>query len=164
MRYPVVIHPNEPLKMKAQPVTIITDEIVQLLEDMYETMLAHDGIGLAAPQIGKNLQMAVIEIDEESGHFELINPVIIEKKGTSIDVEGCLSIPETYGTVERADEVTVRYFDREGEEMEVTAYGYLARAFQHEIDHLNGELFIDKMIEKIAPEDLEAYMEEHFDD
>ena len=90
MRYPVVIHPNEHLKMKAQPVTIITDEIVQLLEDMYETMLAHDGIGLAAPQIGKNLQMAVIEIDEE--------------------------------------------------------------------------LFIDKMIEKIAPEDLEAYMEEHFDD
>lgn len=67
--------------MKAQPVTIITDEIVQLLEDMYETMLAHDGIGLAAPQIGKNLQMAVIEIDEESGRFELINPVIIEKKG-----------------------------------------------------------------------------------
>ena len=64
--------------MKAQPVTIITDEIVQLLEDMYETMLAHDGIGLA--QIGKNLQMAVIEIDEESGHFELINPVIIEKR------------------------------------------------------------------------------------
>ena len=90
--------------------------------------------------------------------------MIIEKKGTSIDVEGCLSIPETYGTVERADEVTVRYFDREGEEMEVTAYGYLARAFQHEIDHLNGELFIDKMIEKIAPEDLEAYMEEHFYD
>lgn len=80
MRYPVVIHPNEHLKMKAQPVTIITDEIVHLLEDMYETMLAHDGIGLAAPQIGKNLQMAVIEIDEESGRFELINPVIIEKK------------------------------------------------------------------------------------
>ncbi|MGC3362641.1 peptide deformylase, partial [Enterococcus faecalis] len=91
--------------------------------DMYETMLAHDGIGLAAPQLGKNLQMAVIEIDEESGRFELINPVIIEKKGTSIDVEGCLSIPETYGTVDRADEVTVRYFVREGEEMEVTAYG-----------------------------------------
>ena len=66
--------------MKAQPVTIITDEIVQLLEDMYETMLAHDGIGLATPQIGKNLQMAVIEIDEESGRFELINPVIIEKR------------------------------------------------------------------------------------
>ncbi|OJG73547.1 peptide deformylase [Enterococcus quebecensis] len=164
MRYPIVIHPNERLKQKAKPVTMITDETITLLEDMYETMIAHDGIGLAAPQIGKNLQLAVIEVDEETGLFELINPEIIESKGTDIDVEGCLSIPETYGTVERADEVTVRYFDREGDEIEVTAYGYLARAFQHEIDHLNGELFIDKIIESIKPEDLDAYMEEHFDD
>ncbi|MGH2168372.1 peptide deformylase, partial [Enterococcus faecalis] len=79
--------------------------------DMYETMLAHDEFGLAAPQIGKNLQMAVIGIDEESGRFGLINPVIIEKKRTSIDVQGCLSIPETYATVERADEVSVRYLN-----------------------------------------------------
>jgi peptide deformylase len=164
MRYPIVIHPNNHLTLQAQPVTLITDEIVQLLEDMYETMLAHDGIGLAAPQIGKNLRLAVIEIDEETGLFELINPEIIERKGSDIDVEGCLSIPETYGTVERADEVTVRYFDREGDEIEVTAYGYLARAFQHEIDHLNGELFINKIIEPVKPEDLEAYMEEHLND
>lgn len=164
MRYPIVIHPNERLTQKAQPVTMITDETIKLLEDMYETMVAHDGIGLAAPQIGKNVQLAVIEIDEETGLFELINPEIIERKGSDIDVEGCLSIPETYGTVERADEVTVRYFDREGDEIEVTAYGYLARAFQHEIDHLNGELFIDKIIDPIKPEDLEAYMEEHIDD
>lgn len=164
MRYPIVIHPNERLTQKAQPVTMITDETIKLLEDMYETMVAHDGIGLAAPQIGKNVQLAVIEIDEETGLFELINPEIIELKGSDIDVEGCLSIPETYGTVERADEVTVRYFDREGDEIEVTAYGYLARAFQHEIDHLNGELFIDKIIDPIKPEDLEAYMEEHIDD
>ncbi|MEI5994156.1 peptide deformylase [Candidatus Enterococcus mansonii] len=164
MRYPIVIHPNERLKQKAKPVTMITDETITLLEDMYETMIAHDGIGLAAPQIGKNLQLAVIEVDEETGLFELINPEIIDSKGTDIDVEGCLSIPETFGTVERADEVTVRYFDREGDEIEVTAYGYLARAFQHEIDHLNGELFIDKIIEPIKPEDLDAYMEEHFDD
>ncbi|WP_429951553.1 peptide deformylase [Enterococcus sp. AZ101] len=164
MRYPIVIHPNERLKQKAKPVTMITDETISLLEDMYETMVAHDGIGLAAPQIGKNFQLAVIEIDDETGLFELINPEIIERKGSDIDVEGCLSIPETYGTVERAEEVTVRYFDREGDEIEVTAYGYLARAFQHEIDHLNGELFIDKIIEPIKPEDLEAYMEEHLDD
>ncbi|WP_430597892.1 peptide deformylase [Enterococcus sp. AZ177] len=164
MRYPIVIHPNERLKQKAKPVTIITDETITLLEDMYETMIAHDGIGLAAPQIGKNLQLAVVEVDEETGLFELINPEIIERKGSDIDVEGCLSIPETYGTVERADEVTVRYFDREGDEIEVTAYGYLARAFQHEIDHLNGELFIDKIIDPIKPEELEAYMEEHLDD
>lgn len=164
MRYPIVIHPNKHLKQKAKPVTLITDETITLLEDMYETMIAHDGIGLAAPQIGKNVQLAVIEVDEETGLFELINPEIIERKGTDIDVEGCLSIPETYGTVERADEVTVRYFDREGDEVEVTAYGYLARAFQHEIDHLKGELFIDKIIDPIKPEDLDAYMEEHLDD
>ncbi|MGX7201661.1 peptide deformylase [Enterococcus plantarum] len=164
MRYPILIHPNERLKQKAKPVTMITDETITLLEDMYETMIAHDGIGLAAPQIGKNLQLAVVEVDEETGLFELINPEIIERKGSDIDVEGCLSIPETYGTVERADEVTVRYFDREGDEIEVTAYGYLARAFQHEIDHLNGELFIDKIIDPIKPEELEAYMEEHLDD
>lgn len=161
MRYPIVIYPNAILEKKTKPVKLITDEVIQLLDDLHETMVAHDGIGIAAPQVGKNLQIALVEIDEETGLFELINPEIIEKKGTDVDVEGCLSLPEQYGTVERADEVTVRYFDRNGEEMEVTAYGYLARAFQHEIDHLNGEVFIHKMIEKIAPEDLEAYMEEH---
>ncbi|MDT2661612.1 peptide deformylase [Enterococcus hulanensis] len=163
MRYPIIIHPDERLLKKAAPIEYITDEIVTLLDDMYETMIAHDGIGLAAPQIGKNLRIAVIEV-EEGDRFDFINPEIIERKGTSIDVEGCLSIPETYGTVERADEVTVRYYDNEGSEMEVTAYGYLARAFQHEIDHLDGKLFIDQMIDKIEPEDLERYMEEHADD
>lgn len=164
MRYPIVLYPDNKLTAKTKPVTLITDEIIQLLDDMYETMTAHDGIGIAAPQIGKNLQLAVIEIDEETGRFEFINPEITERKGTDVDVEGCLSIPNKYGTVERFEEITVRYFDREGEEIEVTAYGYLARAFQHEIDHLNGELFIDKIIEEIAPENLDAYMEEKLDD
>lgn len=163
MRYPIIIHPDERLNKKTEPIEYITDEIITLLDDMYETMVAHDGIGLAAPQIGKNLRIAVVEV-EEGDRFDFINPEIIERKGTSIDVEGCLSIPETYGTVERADEVTVRYYDREGSEMEVTAYGYLARAFQHEIDHLEGKLFIDQVIEIIKPEDLERYMEEHVDD
>ncbi|MEG0372873.1 MAG: peptide deformylase [Enterococcus viikkiensis] len=163
MRYPIIIHPDKRLLQKAEPIEYISDEMVTLLDDMYETMVAHDGIGLAAPQIGKNLRIAVIEV-EEGDRFDLINPEIIEGKGTNIDVEGCLSIPETFGTVERYDEVTVRYYDRDGAEMEVTAYGYLARAFQHEIDHLDGKLFIDQMIEQIAPEDLERYMEEHIDD
>lgn len=163
MRYPIIIHPDERLNKKTEPIEYITDEIITLLDDMYETMVAHDGIGIAAPQIGKNLRIAVVEV-EEGDRFDFINPEIIERKGTNIDVEGCLSIPETYGTVERADEVTVRYYDREGSEMEVTAYGYLARAFQHEIDHLEGKLFIDQVIEIIKPEDLERYMEEHVDD
>lgn len=163
MRYPILLYPDHRLNQSAQTIEYVTDELVQLLDDMYETMVAHDGIGLAAPQIGKNLRMAVVELDE-GDRFELINPVIVEKKGTTIDVEGCLSIPETYGTVERADEITIRYYDREGDEMEVTAYGYLARAFQHEIDHLDGKLFIDQMVDSIAPEDLERYMEEHAND
>lgn len=163
MRYPIVIHPNDQLIRETEPVTMLSDEIVELLEDMYETMVAHDGVGLAAPQIGKNLQLAVVEVDEDD-RFELINPEIIEQKGSDIDVEGCLSIPGVYGLVERAQEITVRYFDREGDEIEVTAYGYLARAIQHEVDHLHGKLFIDKMIRRLSAEEAAEYMEEEYDD
>ena len=163
MRYPILIHPNDKLKRVAQPIDVITDETVALLDNLYETMVANDGIGIAAPQVGKNKRIAVVEVDE-GDKFELINTEIIEAKGESIDVEGCLSIPHVYGTVKRADEVTVRYYDREGEEIEVTAFGYLARAFQHEIDHLDGVLFVEKMIEQIPEAELEDYMEEHLND
>ena len=163
MRYPILIHPNDKLKRVAQPIDVITDETVALLDNLYETMVANDGIGIAAPQVGKNKRIAVVEVDE-GDKFELINPEIIEAKGESIDVEGCLSIPHVYGTVKRADEVTVRYYDREGEEIEVTAFGYLARAFQHEIDHLDGVLLVEKMIEQIPEAELEDYMEEHLND
>lgn len=163
MRYPVIIHPNEKLTKKNREVTEITEELWTLLDDMHETMIAHDGIGIAAPQIGKNIRVALVEV-EEGDLFELINPTIISAKGEDIDVEGCLSIPHVYGTVKRPDEIVVRYYDREGDEMEVEAYGYLARAFQHEIDHLNGELFIDKIIDRIPEEELERYMEEHQND
>ncbi len=160
MRYPIIIQPDEQLRKPNQEILELTDELVDLLDDMYETMLAHDGVGIAAPQIGKNLQMAVVEVDEND-RFDLINPQIIDRKGKSVFVEGCLSIPHIFGTVERAEEITVRYYDREGDEMEVTAYGYLARAIQHEIDHLNGVLFTDKVLEAIPEEELENYYEEH---
>ena len=163
MLYPIIIQPNEQLRRTNQAVQELTDELVELLDDMYETMLAHDGVGIAAPQIGKNLQIAVVEVDENDC-FDLINPQIIESKGKTIFVEGCLSIPHVFGTVERAEEITVRYFDREGDEMEVTAYGYLARAIQHEIDHINGILFTDKVIEWIPEEALANYYEEHEND
>lgn len=162
--YPIIIYPNDRLKRRAKPVKVITDEIITILDNMYETMVAHDGLGLAAPQVGKDLQIAVIEVDEETGLFELINPEIVDRQGTDVDIEGCLSLPQIYGTVERSQEITVRYFDREGDEVEVTAYGYLARTFQHEIDHLNGELIIDKIIDRIEPEELKEYMEEYIDD
>lgn len=164
MKYPIVLYPNPLLTQQTKPVTVITDEIVQLLDDLYETMLAHDGVGLSAPQIGKNLQLAVIQLEEQEPLFELINPEIIERKGEDVDVEGCLSLPDIYGTVKRAQEVTVRYFDRSGEEVEIEAYGYLARVFQHEIDHLQGEIFVDKIMTRIAPEELDAYMEGLSDD
>lgn len=163
MRYPVIIHPNDKLMKKNREVTEITEELWALLDDMHETMVAHDGVGIAAPQIGKNIQVAIVEV-EEGDLFELINPTIISAKGEDIDVEGCLSIPHVFGTVKRPDEIVVRYYDREGDEIEVEAYGYLARALQHEIDHLNGKLFIDKIIERIPEEELEAYMEEHQND
>lgn len=161
MRYPIIIYPNDMLEKKTKEVTMITDELVQMLDDMRETMIAHDGIGLAAPQIGKNVRVAIVEIDEESGLFEMINPEIIEASGSDIDVEGCLSFPNIYGTVERFRKITVRYFDREGDEYEVEATEYFARAIQHEIEHLDGKLFTDKIIERIAPEDLDKYTEEH---
>lgn len=159
MRYPIIIEPDRRLKKVTEPVRMITDDIIDLLENLHETMLAHDGVGLAAPQVGKNLQVAVVEV-EEGECIELINPSILHQSAeTNIYVEGCLSIPNVYGTVERSDEVVVSYFDREGSEMEVTAYDFLARTLQHEIDHLQGVLFTDKIIERISADELEKYME-----
>lgn len=163
MRYPIILNPDERLHRTNRPVEMITDEVIDLLEGLRETMIAHDGIGIAAPQIGKNIQVAIVEV-EEGEYLELINPEIIDKKGANRDVEGCLSIPHVYGVVERASEITVRYYDREGDEMEIQAFDYLARAIQHEIDHLHGILFTEKMIEQIPEDQLENYMEEHEND
>lgn len=161
MRYPIVLNPHEILYRETKEVIEITDDLISLLDDMRETMIAHDGIGIAAPQVGKSLRVALVELDEELGLVELINPEIVARKGSQIDVEGCLSFPNIFGTVERAEEVTVQYFDRDGEEYEITATDTFARALQHEIDHLDGKVFVDKIIDRIAPEDLEKYVEEH---
>lgn len=163
MRYPIILEPDHRLHKVTQPVEMITDELVDFLEDLRETMIAHDGVGLAAPQVGQNIAVAVVEVDDDDT-FELINPEIIKRSGSYVDVEGCLSLPHVYGTVERAQAITVRYFDREGDEMEVDAEGYLARAMQHEIDHLNGILFTEKIIERIKEEDLEKYYQEHIEE
>ena len=114
---------------------------------MYETMVKSDGVGLAAPQVGILKRAVVIDIGE--GKIELVNPEIIRQEGSQIGQEGCLSIPDTWGDVERPEFVTVKAFDREGKEFELSGHELLARAICHEIDHLNGELFIDKVI----PED-----------
>ncbi|ALV20941.1 MAG: peptide deformylase [Carnobacterium sp.] len=158
---PIVKYPEPILTKAAREVVEITDEILQLMDDMYETMVASDGIGIAAPQVNRSLRIALVEVDEETGLFEMINPEIITASGKNVDVEGCLSFPEIYGTVERADNIVIRYFDREGEAYEVEAEDYLARVFQHELEHLDGKLFTDKIIQKIQPEELETYMEEN---
>lgn len=163
MILPLVLHPDERLQSVTRPIEEITEEVEELLDNLQDTMIAHDGVGLAAPQVGKNLQVAVVE-EEDGAVIELINPRIVQATGETIDVEGCLSIPHVYGTVSRAQRILVHYYDRDGDEMELEAYDYLARAIQHEIDHLQGILFTEKLIERIPEEQLESYMEAKEDD
>ncbi|MGO2082282.1 peptide deformylase [Vagococcus sp.] len=159
------IYPDPILTTPTKKATRLSQEVLQLIDDLVEVMDASDGIGLAANQLGSTWRVAVVEVDEETGLFEMINPEIVtvgSKKNSK--VEGCLSFPDIYGKVERFDEVTVRYVDREGYEVEVDTSAELARAMQHEIDHLDGILFIDKIIERIKPEELELYREEESND
>jgi peptide deformylase len=129
------------LRTETTPVTTITDEVRRLVEDMFETMRAAQGIGLAAPQVGRVERVAVVDVDNQP--IVLINPEIIAESGSERAEEGCLSIPDIYGDVDRAAQVTVRATDLEGKVFEREATELLARAFQHEIDHLHGKLFID---------------------
>ena len=131
------------LKQVAAPVDRLTKWHRKLLDDMAETMYSADGVGLAAPQIGKSLRIVVIDVQDENGLLELINPVITMREGSVTDSEGCLSVPEVYGDVERAARVTVEYTDRRSRRRSLTAEGLLARCIQHECDHLDGRLFID---------------------
>ncbi|WP_371369245.1 Peptide deformylase 1 [Sporomusa rhizae] len=132
---------NKVLKEIAAPVGKIDRKIKQLLDNMAETMYAADGVGLAAPQVGVSLRIVVIDIGE--GLLELINPEIVSKEGSETDTEGCLSVPGMYGEVERYASVTVEALNRSGKKFRVNGSGLLARALQHEIDHLNGILFIE---------------------
>ena len=129
------------LKQQAQPVARIDKKIRTLLDDMAETMYKANGVGLAAPQVGESIQVVVIDVGE--GLIELVNPEIVRMEGTETDSEGCLSVPEMYGDVERAAKVSVKYLNRQGKNHRITATGLLARCLQHEIDHLHGRLFID---------------------
>ncbi|MGI6065585.1 MAG: peptide deformylase [Bacillota bacterium] len=144
--YQIVKLGDPVLREVAKKVPKITPNIIKLLENMKDTLYEARGVGLAAPQIGISKRVVVIDIGE--GLLELINPVIVAQEGKEVDTEGCLSIPGVEAEVLRAEKVTVEAQNRNGEKFTISGKGLLARALQHEIDHLNGILFIDKQVSK----------------
>lgn len=140
--YKIVEIGDEVLREKAKPVKEITPSILKLLDNMADSMYAAKGVGLAAPQIGVSKRVIVIDVGE--GLVELINPEILEASGQVVDTEGCLSVPGMIGEVARADRLVVRGLNRKGEQVVYRVKGFMARAFQHEIDHLEGIVFVDR--------------------
>lgn len=132
------------LKQEAKEVARITKKTVKLVDDMLETMYEANGVGLAAPQVGVAERIVVLDVGE--GPLVLINPVITKADGEEIDVEGCLSIPERWVYVKRAQQVEVRGLNEKGKNVRIQAEGLLARALQHELDHLDGVLILDRML------------------
>lgn len=142
----ILIWPDPRLKEKAAPVAAVDDSIRKLVDDMFETMYAAEGVGLAAPQIGVLQRVIVIDttgVDEGVKPIALINPEIVGTEGTTQYREGCLSVPGEAEEVTRAEQVRVRFLDVDGNQQELEATGLLAIAVQHECDHLNGVLFVD---------------------
>lgn len=130
------------LRKKSFEVTDFGERTQTLLDDMRETLIKAQGAGLAAPQVGVLRRIFVVSVDDE--YYECINPVIIEKSGSQVGEEGCLSVKGKFGTVERPNKVTVKALDRNGKPFTVKAEGFLARAFCHEYDHLDGIVYVDK--------------------
>lgn len=149
----IVNKSEEVLHKNCRPVENFDEKLGILLDDMAETMYKAKGVGLAAPQVGI-LRRAVV-IDVGDGLVELINPVIVKKSGKQRGIEGCLSCPDQWGYVVRPMNVTVKAQDRTGKEVEIKAKEFFARAICHELDHLDGHLFIEKVDEFVDPKDLE---------
>lgn len=133
------------LRRKSRKITAVDADVLRLLDDMAETMYAAEGVGLAAPQVGVHRRAVVIDIGE--GLIEMINPVIVYRKGAQVNVEGCLSVPGKHARVRRPEKVIVRAMGRDGKTFEKLAEDWLAVAMCHEIDHLSGKLYVDDMIE-----------------
>jgi peptide deformylase len=139
---------SDVLRKVAEPVEEITDEIRQLARDMLERMYDSDGVGIAAPQIGVSRRIIIVDVDPydpSKDPIALINPEIVDRQGQKSAEEGCLSVPDIRGEVKRAERVTVEGLDLDGNKVRIEATELLARALQHEIDHLNGVLFIDHL-------------------
>lgn len=140
--------PDPRLRKKAIPVEVVDDALRGLIDDMFETMYAAPGIGLAATQVDVHKRLLVADISQEkTDPYILINPQLLEKDGVIVSEEGCLSVPGYYEEVERAEHIRVSFLNRDGAEVEMEANGMLAVCFQHEIDHLDGKLFVDYLSE-----------------
>jgi peptide deformylase len=155
----LVMYPSEILETQCQQVRVFDKKLAKLLNDMYDTMIEFDGVGLAAPQIGLDQQIAIVDIGDEVGTIELINPEIQECAGEQTGPEGCLSFPDLYGEVTRPNWVKVRAQDRKGKFYTLEAEEFLARAIVHEIDHLNGILFTTKVTRYLTDDELEGVEE-----
>ena len=144
--YPIIQLPDVRLRAPTAPITVFDKALQQLIDDMFETMYVAKGIGLAAPQIAISKTLAVIDVsNSKSKTWCLINPVIVERKGEALMEEGCLSVPGVYDKAPRALWVKLQALDRNGKPYEIEAEGLLAHCIQHEVDHLNGKLFLDHL-------------------
>lgn len=152
---------DEILRKRSREVTELTPRIQELIDDMFDTMYAEDGVGLAAVQVGVLRRILVIDITENRKKpIALINPVIILREGMQITSEGCLSVPDESGTTIRPEHVIVEGLNRDFKKIRIDAHGLLAKALMHEIDHLNGVVFVDLVLDEENPEEIQAKEEE----
>ncbi|MBE6597970.1 MAG: peptide deformylase [Ruminococcaceae bacterium] len=152
----IVKEGDEALRKVCRPVTEITPRIKQILDDMLETLIDSGGVGLAAPQVG--ILRRIVIVDDGEKYIELINPEITEREGEQEEMEGCLSVPDVWGITHRPMRVKGRALNRDGEEFTFEGEGLTARCFCHELDHLDGKLFVDEALHILTPEEVEERM------
>lgn len=151
----IVTYPAKILEESCLEVTRFDKKLARLLNDMYDTMIEFDGVGIAAPQVGIARQIAIVDIDDGNGTIEMINPRVLETSGEQTGPEGCLSFPDLFGEVTRPYRVKIEAFDRKGRKFTFEAEDFLARAIQHEIDHLSGILFTSLVSRYLTEDELE---------
>ena len=156
----IIKHPNPILEQKCETVTKFDKKLANLLDDMHETMLENDGVGIAAPQINVAQRIAIVDFNEGQEPIEMINPELALFEGADTDIEGCLSFPGIFGEVERFDHIKIKAQERDGSWYELEAEGYEARAILHEMDHLEGILFTSKISKYVSQEELDAIIAE----
>lgn len=143
---PLLYYPDERLHLKAKPIKEVDEAIRQLVDDMGETMYAHEGVGLAANQVDRQLRLLVVDISAERNQLQVfINPELVSGQGEVLEEEGCLSVPGIYDKVIRYESVVVKALDREGKSFSLEAHGLLSRCLQHEMDHLEGRVFVEHL-------------------